>query len=110
MVGDPEAQMKVHLYEDSRCPYCREFETSGGGPQLREAILDRRARAEYTYHEVLYANQPEESVDGFTDAVLLELAARLEGLRGPRFDAAVRTLKYRDFVTAAEKAYEEASL
>lgn len=139
-VGDPDAQVKVHLYEDPRCPYCEEFETTGGGPQLREAVLGRRARAEYTlasflddrvggtgskkavnalraalqegkfveYHEVLYANQPEESVDGYTDAYLLQLAGKVEGLRSPEFDAAVRSMKYRAFVTASQKAYEKA--
>ncbi|WP_093911441.1 thioredoxin domain-containing protein [Streptomyces sp. cf386] len=139
-VGDPDAPVKVHLYEDPRCPYCEEFETTGGGPQLREAMLDRWARAEYTlasflddrvggtgskkavnalraaleegkfveYHEVLYANQPEESIDGYTDAYLLRLADKVEGLRGPEFDAAVRSMKYRGFVTASQKAYEKA--
>ncbi|MEJ8672614.1 thioredoxin domain-containing protein [Streptomyces sp. MS1.AVA.1] len=139
-VGDPDAPVKVHLYEDPRCPYCEEFEITGGGPQLREALLDRWARAEYTlasflddrvggtgskkavnalraaleegkfveYHEVLYANQPEESVDGYTDAHLLELAGKVKGLRSPTFDAAVRSMKYRAFVTASQKAYEKA--
>lgn len=139
-VGDPDAPVKVHLYEDPRCPYCEEFETTGGGPQLREAMLDRWARAEYTlasflddrvggtgskktvnalraaleqgrfveYHEVLYANQPEESVDGYTDAYLLELAGKVKDLRSPEFDAAVRSMKYRAFVTASQKAYEKA--
>ncbi|GAA4072549.1 DsbA family protein [Streptomyces shaanxiensis] len=140
-VGDPEAPVKVHLYEDPRCPYCEEFETiGGGGPQLRKAMLDRWARAEYTlasflddrvggtgskkavnalraaleedkfveYHEVLYANQPEESVDGYTDAYLLQLAGKVKGLRSPKFDAAVRSMKYRAFVTASQKAYEKA--
>ncbi len=139
-VGDPDAPVKVHLYEDPRCPYCEEFETTGGGPQLREALLDRWAMAEYTlasflddrvggsgskkavnalraaleegkfveYHEVLYANQPEESVDGYTDAYLPELAGQVKGLRSPRFDTAVRSMKYRAFVTASEKAYEKA--
>ncbi|ANP54363.1 protein-disulfide isomerase [Streptomyces griseochromogenes] len=60
------------------------------------------------YHDMLYAHQPEESVDGFTDAYLLELAGRIDGLRGPAFDSAVKTMKYRSFVTAAEKAYERA--
>lgn len=139
-VGDPEAPVKVHLYEDPRCPYCEEFETTGGGPQLREALLERSARAEYTlasflddrvggtgskkavnalraalaegkfveYHEVLYANQPEESVDGYTDAYLLRLAGEVKGLRSPTFDAAVKSMKYRAFVTASQKAYEKA--
>ena len=139
-VGDPEAPVKVHLYEDPRCPYCEEFETTGGGPQLRQALLERSARAEYTlasflddrvggtgskkavnalraalaegkfveYHEVLYANQPEESVDGYTDAYLLRLAGEVKGLRSPKFDAAVKSMKYRAFVTASQKAYEKA--
>jgi protein-disulfide isomerase len=139
-VGDPDAPVKVHLYEDPRCPYCEEFETTGGGPQLREAMLERWTRAEYTlasflddrvggtgskkavnalraaleegkfveYHEVLYANQPEESIDGFTDAYLLRLAGKVKGLRGPEFDTAVRSMKYRGFVTSSQNAYEKA--
>lgn len=137
-VGDPTADVTVHLYEDMRCPYCEEFETTGGGPELREAVLRREVKAEYTlasflddrlggsgskkaanalraaleadrfaeYHEVLYAHQPEETVDGFTDARLLELAGQVDGLRTPAFESAVKTMKYRAFVTAAEHAYE----
>ncbi|MGY4964206.1 DsbA family protein [Streptomyces sp. 900105245] len=70
------------------------------------AALDAGKFAEY--HDLLYANQPEESVDGFTDARLLALAGQVDGLRGPEFDSAVRTMKYRSFVTAAEKRYEKA--
>ncbi|MFF4271472.1 DsbA family protein [Streptomyces sp. NPDC001536] len=138
VVGDPKAPVTVHLYEDPRCPYCEEFESTGGGPELRQATIRRETRTEYTlasflddrvggtgskkavnalraaleegrfaeYHQVLYANQPEETVDGFTDAYLLELAGRVEGLRGPAFDSAVKTMKYRAFVTASQKAYE----
>ncbi|MGW3669053.1 DsbA family protein [Streptomyces sp. NPDC005141] len=140
LVGDPDARMTVHLYEDPRCPYCEEFETTGGSPKLREMMLDHRAKAEYTlasflddrlggggskkavnalraaleegrfveYHEVLFANQPEESVDGYTDTYLLELAGHVEGLGGPEFSAAVKSMKYRSFVTASQKAYEKA--
>ncbi|MFF1738894.1 DsbA family protein [Streptomyces mirabilis] len=140
LVGDPDAKMTVHLYEDPRCPYCEKFETTGGSSQLREAMLDRRTRTEYTlasflddraggsgskkavnalraaleqgkfveYHEVLYAHQPEESTDGYTDAYLLELAGKVAGLRGPEFNAAVKNMKYRSFVTASQKAYERA--
>ncbi|MEU9731467.1 thioredoxin domain-containing protein [Streptomyces sp. NPDC048002] len=139
VVGDPDAKVSVRVYEDPRCPYCQEFETTGGGPSLREAMLDRQARAEYTlasflddrhgsgsknavnalraaleegkfveFHEVLYAKAPEESVDGFSTGYLLELADDVEGLRGPRFDKAVTSMKYRAFVTASEKAYERA--
>ncbi|MFD7475985.1 DsbA family protein [Streptomyces sp. NPDC059837] len=140
LVGDPDAKMTVHLYEDPRCPYCEKFETTGGSSKLRDAMLDRRTRTEYTlasflddraggngskkavnalraaleqgkfveYHEVLYAHQPEESTDGYTDAYLLELAGKVEGLRRPEFSAAVKNMKYRSFVTASQKAYERA--
>ncbi|MGI3201233.1 DsbA family protein [Streptomyces sp. GLT-R25] len=141
LVGDPDARLTVRLYEDPRCPYCEDFETDGGSGPLREAMLDRKARTEYTmasflddrlggsgskkkavnalraalgegkfveYHEVLYANQPDESIDGYTTTALLELADEVEGLRGPAFDAAVKTMKYRSFVTASEEAYERA--
>ncbi|MDT0391208.1 DsbA family protein [Streptomyces dubilierae] len=140
VVGDPDAQVEVHLYEDPRCPYCEQFETSGGGPQLRKALLDRTATAQYTlasflddrvggdgskkavnalraalkegkfveYHEVLFLNQPEESVDGYTDAYLLKLAGQVEGLRSTAFDAAVKSMKYRAFVADAQAAYERA--
>jgi protein-disulfide isomerase len=139
-VGDPKAAVTVHLYEDPRCPYCEEFETTGGGPELREATVRREVKTEYTlasflddrvggsgskkavnalraalakgkfaeYHEVLYANQPDEAVDGYTDAYLLKLAEQVEGLRGPEFDQAVKSMKYRTFVTASEEAYERA--
>ncbi|MFJ7295727.1 DsbA family protein [Streptomyces collinus] len=139
-VGDPDAKVKVHLYEDPRCPYCEQFETSGGGPQLRKALVDRRATAQYTlasflddrvggsgskkavnalraaleegkfveFHEMLYLYQPEKSIDGYTDAYLLKVAGEVEGLRSPAFDAAVKSMKYRAFVTASQKAYERA--
>lgn len=58
-----------------------------------------------TYHELLYANQPQEQVDGFTDAYLLELAGKVKGLRGAAFDSAVREQSYADFVAASEEAF-----
>ncbi|WP_020121484.1 thioredoxin domain-containing protein [Streptomyces canus] len=105
--------MTVHLYEDPRCPYREEFETTGAGPEPRDAIVRGHARAEYTlasfldgklggsgskkavnalraapawgrfagYHEVLYANRPDESEDGFTDD---RLHGRFEPARAPR--------------------------
>lgn len=48
LVGDPEAQVTVHLFEDPRCPYCKEFETTGGGPVLTKYVLQRKAKVEYT--------------------------------------------------------------
>ncbi|WP_405848720.1 DsbA family protein [Streptomyces sp. NBC_01518] len=48
LVGDPQAQVTVHLYEDPRCPYCREFETTGGGPVLTRWVLRHKVKVEYT--------------------------------------------------------------
>ncbi|MFJ9816416.1 DsbA family protein [Streptomyces sp. NPDC101151] len=83
-----------------------------GGKGSEKAVNALRAALEAgrfaEYHDMLFANQPEESVDGFTDAYLLRLAGRIHGLRGPAFDSAVRTMKYRSFVTASQKAYERA--
>lgn len=83
-----------------------------GGSGSKKAVNALRAALEegkfVEYHEVLYANQPEESLDGFTDAHLLELAGQVEGLRGPEFNAAVKSMKYRSFVTASEEEYERA--
>ncbi|MCS0603281.1 DsbA family protein [Streptomyces sp. LP11] len=142
VVGDQAAPVAVRLYEDPRCPVCEEFETTGGAPELRKAVIRREARTEYTlasflddglggsgskkavnalraaleagkfaeYHDVLYAHQPEESVDGFTDANLLKLAERVPGLRGADFDSAVKTMKYRTFVTNAEKAFDRSGV
>ncbi|QYX77905.1 thioredoxin domain-containing protein [Streptomyces akebiae] len=81
-----------------------------GGNGSKKAANALRAALEEgkfaEYHAVLYANQPEEIVDGFTDAYLLELAAEVKGLRGPAFDSAVRTMKYRDFVARSQKAFD----
>ncbi|OIJ66477.1 DsbA family protein [Streptomyces mangrovisoli] len=140
VVGDPHAGIAVHLYEDPRCPYCKDFETSGGGPVLTKWILQRKVKVEYTlasfldgrlggvgskkavnalraavdqgkfaeYHALLYRNQPSEAVDGFTDARLLQLAGKVEGLRSASFDTAVKSMKYRNFVDASEKVFDAA--
>ncbi|MEU5094898.1 thioredoxin domain-containing protein [Streptomyces sp. NPDC020996] len=83
-----------------------------GGHGSQKAVNALRAALEEgkfaEYHEVLYRHQPEESVDGFTDAHLLQLASKVDGLRGPAFDSAVRTMKYRDFVAESEQAYDQA--
>ncbi|MFI1176800.1 thioredoxin domain-containing protein [Streptomyces melanogenes] len=81
-----------------------------GGGGSKRAVNALRAALEagkFTeYHAVLYSNQPPEETDGFTTARLLELAARVPGLRSPAFDSAVKTMKYRAFVTASEEDYE----
>jgi len=81
-----------------------------GGKGSKKAANALRAALEQgkflELHDVLFAHQPEESTDGYTDAFLLRMASKVDGLRGKEFDTAVRTMKYRNFVTASQKAYE----
>jgi protein-disulfide isomerase len=72
------------------------------------AALERGKFAEY--HALLYAHQPEESEDGFTEAYLLRLADEVEGLRSPSFDAAVKGARYREFAAAAQEAFDRADV
>ncbi|MFI0219916.1 DsbA family protein [Streptomyces lydicus] len=86
-------------------------ERAGGGGSKRavnalRAALEAGKFAEY--HAVLYRYQPAEAVDGYTDARLLKLAGKVAGLRGPAFDSAVKTMRYREFVDRSEGAYERA--
>ncbi|MGW2563085.1 thioredoxin domain-containing protein [Streptomyces sp. NPDC001514] len=70
------------------------------------AALDAGKFAEY--HDVLFQHQPQAEADGYTTDYLLELAGKVDGLRSPAFDSAVKTMKYRAFVTRSEETYEKA--
>ncbi|MZD06803.1 thioredoxin domain-containing protein [Streptomyces sp. SID5785] len=60
------------------------------------------------FHAALFANQPEdESDDVFTNAFLLRIADRVEGLRGPAFDRAVRDGSHEAWVRDAMQAFRE---
>uniref|UniRef100_UPI0039F4BE71 hypothetical protein n=1 Tax=Streptomyces sp. ND04-05B TaxID=3028693 RepID=UPI0039F4BE71 len=62
--------------------------------------LDRRVRV---------CRRPVDAVAvGVATVAAEQLADEVDGLRGPAFDSAVRTMKYRAFVTRSEKAYERA--
>ncbi|MFJ1544837.1 DsbA family protein [Streptomyces sp. NPDC088246] len=81
----------------------------GGNGSKKAVNALRAALAEdkfVEYHRVLYAHQPDEVVDGFTDDFILKMASRVEGLRGPGFGTAVRTMKCQAFVDASENAFE----
>jgi protein-disulfide isomerase len=62
------------------------------------------------YHALLFANQPAEDEDGFTDQRLLDLASAVPGLRGPAFDSEVRSLYYRAWVAQAQQTYNDAGV
>lgn len=75
VVGDPEATVTLHLYEDPRCPYCREFEMEGAGPGIRAMLLDREIRVEYTLASFL----DRDGTDGSKKAVNALRAALDQG-------------------------------
>jgi hypothetical protein len=62
------------------------------------------------YHALLFANQPPEYSDGFTEDRLLEIASAVPGLRGAAFDNEVRSLAYRGWVAQAQQAYTNAGV
>lgn len=80
-----------------------------GGGGSKRAVNALRASVDAgrfaAYHRLLYANQPDEQEDGFTNDFLLELAGRIDGLRRPAFDSAVKDDTYRDFVKRSEEAF-----
>ena len=137
VVGDKDAATVVRLYEDMRCPVCKEFETQGAGGELSGLVRGGHVQVHYTlasflddrlvgngskraanalraaleedkfveYHKALFKAQPREEFDGFTDEYLLTTASLVEGLRGPDFDGAVRTMRYESFVSESEAAF-----
>ncbi len=48
VVGSSSAPVTLSLYEEPRCPACREFEVNGAGPDLRDMLVERKVRIEYT--------------------------------------------------------------
>ncbi|MFD8020802.1 DsbA family protein [Streptomyces lavendulae] len=82
-----------------------------GGDGSKRAVNALRAALEVQkfaeYHAVLMEHQAEvEASGGYTTERLLRLADQVPGLRGETFDGAVATMKYADFVTASQAAYE----
>jgi len=62
------------------------------------------------YHALLFANQPTEDTDGFTEQRLLDIASAVPGLRGEMFDTEVHSLFYRQWVDRSQQAYNDAGV
>ncbi|MDI2126245.1 DsbA family protein [Yinghuangia seranimata] len=63
------------------------------------------------FHDVLYANQPDETNDKFgKNSYLLELAGKVDGLRSPTFDACVNDLTYAPWVKASQEDFNNAKV
>ncbi|MFE0101799.1 DsbA family protein [Streptomyces sp. NPDC059009] len=60
------------------------------------------------FHAGVFANQPEqESDDAFTPAFLLKIADKVDGLRGPAFDKAVKNNSYESWTEEAMKSFQK---
>ncbi|MFE9742177.1 DsbA family protein [Streptomyces sp. NPDC006477] len=76
---------------------------------MRRPSCSSEQRKFVEYHRVLFDDQATvEASGGFTTDRLLKLAAKVPGLRGEAFGSAVRTMKYRAFVAASDRAFGEA--
>ena len=86
-----------------------------GGDSSKRAVNAMRASVEQgkfpEFHAAVFASQPEkETDDAFTADNLLKIADKVPGLRGAAFDKAVRENTYKDFVKAAEGAFESSGV
>lgn len=62
------------------------------------------------YHAILYANQPVETEDGFTNERLLDLASALRGPRIPALNEAIKSHRYRDWARKSQEAFTAAGM
>lgn len=127
VVGKATAPVTVDFYEDFQCPICRQFETSTGAT-VRSLIDTGKIKAVYhmmsfigpdsvraanagaaaadagkfeAYHQVLFANQPEENSGGFTNDRLIQLGSQV-GLTSSAFTDAVKSGRFDGYVAKVE--------
>ena len=133
LVGSDNARTRLVVFEDSQCPYCREFEDASGD-LLRREVAGRRggrgisnagrfsemsrsvprmlwpaAAGTGKFDELrreLFAEQPPEHSGGFSTEVLVELGRRV-GLTGSEYVAAVREGRYERWVREIDEAFQE---
>ncbi|WP_042367041.1 DsbA family protein [Streptacidiphilus neutrinimicus] len=62
----------------------------------------------HDYHDVLYANQPQETDDAWADkSILISLAKQVPGLDSPSFEACVNNNTYGSWVTAVQSDFDK---
>ncbi|MBD0675902.1 DsbA family protein [Kitasatospora sp. NPDC091335] len=126
--GKADAPHTLEVYEDFRCPFCEQLETTTG-KAVQQLADDGTYKVEYhlatfldnnlggkgsrtalaaagaalnegvdkfkQFHDVLYANQPDERSDAFGDVNhLLDLAGQVPGLKTDGFVKAVQEGTY----------------
>ncbi|ROO87221.1 protein-disulfide isomerase [Actinocorallia herbida] len=142
--GSASAPRTLDLFEDFRCPVCKNLEQTqgtemqaladegkikinyhfgtfldrnlGGEGSLAAlaaagAALDQSVAKFKAFHDALYAAQPEESSDAFADPdTLLEIAAKVPGLRGSTFDRQVRDGVFRPWASQVSAAFDSSGV
>lgn len=131
LVGESDAEIRMVLFEDPQCPYCRQFEELNGDFIARAAsgkqlVVEYRMRCFLGPESVradnalalaaeagrfddlrraLFAAQPPEGTGGFTAADLLRLGEEV-GLTDSAFVSGVREDRYAAWVLRRESVYE----
>ncbi|MFJ4716404.1 thioredoxin domain-containing protein [Streptomyces sp. NPDC088785] len=84
VVGRPDAPHTVQVYEDPRCPYCKDFE-QGGARALTEPVRAGKVKVEYTIASFLDARLGGSGSVNAANA----LRSSVDAGRFPAFHAAV---------------------
>jgi protein-disulfide isomerase len=132
LVGSEGARIRLVVFEDPQCPYCREFEDASGD-LLRREVAAGAVAVEYRIRSFLgdesvraanalaaaagagkfdelrrelFAEQPPEHSGGFSPEVLLELGNRV-GLNGAEYVAAVQEGRYEPWVREIDGVFQE---
>ena len=139
---DQNAKTTLVIYEDFRCPYCKQAESmfnsiysadaeagkikvqyhivdlidqnDGGTGSIQAgnaaACAQNVGNAKFkAFHDILYANQPDETDDAFSsNATLISYAKQVPGLDSASFESCVDSGKYQPWVKANYNALKTA--
>ncbi|MFJ6379607.1 DsbA family protein [Kitasatospora sp. NPDC092039] len=142
--GKADAPHTLEVYEDFRCPYCEQLETTTG-KAIQQLADDGTYKVEYhlatflddnlggkgsrtalaaagaalnegvdkfkAFHDVLYANQPDERSDAFGDVNhLLDLAGQVPGLKTDGFVKAVQDGTYAPWAAKVNEEFNKSDV